>query len=503
MRWLSLIVTVSFCAAYCLGNFSTVNAADLANKRPNIILILTDDQGYADVSIHGNPVLKTPHIDRLAKEGVRFDDFRVSPTCSPTRCSLMTGRHEFRSGITHTIHERERMSLKATTFVQLLKQSGYRTGIFGKWHLGDEAAYRPDKRGFDEFFIHGAGGIGQTYPGSCGDAPKNSYFSPVILHNNKFETTDGYCTDVFFGQALKWIDEVKGKQPFYCHISPNAPHGPLHVPEEYEAQYKGKTPNAEAAKFFGMIANIDDNVGRLLDKLRAWDIERDTLVIYMNDNGGTAGKIVYNAGMKGSKGGADNGSTRAMSFWRWPGTLEPKTVDALTAHVDVFSTLTELAGATVPADVAKRVEGFSLLPLLNDAAAPWHDDRMLVTHQGRWQPGEPPQKEGVSSVRWKQYLLVRGKGGGLFDVKKDPQQERDLSQEQADVVARLTTYYDRWWEETMPLLENEDAFRTAPKINAFHELYWQQYQGAGPNNAPPNDAPSGKGSGNSGGKKKG
>ena len=175
----------------------------LAAERPNIIFILTDDQGYGDVGAHGNPVLKTPNLDKLHAESVRFTDFQVSPTCSPTRSALLTGRHEFKNGITHTILERERLALGAVTLTQQLQKAGYRTGIFGKWHLGDEAEYQPNKRGFDEVYIHGAGGIGQSYQGSCGDVPKNSYYGPTLLHNGKFVKTEGYCTDEFFKQAFK------------------------------------------------------------------------------------------------------------------------------------------------------------------------------------------------------------------------------------------------------------------------------------------------------------
>ncbi|WP_395142063.1 arylsulfatase, partial [Armatimonas sp.] len=296
-------------------------------KQPHIVIILTDDQGFGDLSCNGNPVLKTPNIDRLHDEGVRFTHFHVSPTCSPTRAALLTGKHEMRSGISHTIYERERLSLKATTLAQVLKKAGYATGIFGKWHLGDEDAYQPDKRGFDEVFIHGAGGIGQSYPGTCGDAPGNTYFDPAIWHNGRFEKTKGYCTDVFFDQATRWIEEKRGgKAPFFAYITPNAPHGPLQVRPEDEARYAGKV-DKQAAKFFGMIANIDDNVGKLLERLKALGIERETLVIFMNDNGGTAGVKVFNAGMRASKNTVYQGGTRAASFWRWSGTLKPADCD--------------------------------------------------------------------------------------------------------------------------------------------------------------------------------
>ena len=234
-----------------------------AAEKPNIIFILTDDQGYGDISAHGNPILKTPNLDRLHTESARFTDFHVSPTCAPTRAALLTGRHEFRNGVTHTVEERERLAIEAVTLPQALERAGYRTGIFGKWHLGDEPPHQPDRRGFAEVFIHGAGGIGQSYAGSCGDAPGNTYFDPLILHNGKFEKTRGYCTDVFFAQALAWIEQVKGNGPFYCHLATNAPHAPLQVRPEDEARYAGRVP-ANTAKFFGMIANIDDNVGRLL-----------------------------------------------------------------------------------------------------------------------------------------------------------------------------------------------------------------------------------------------
>ena len=273
---------------FIVALFSAVAApaASLTGKRPNIVFLLTDDQGYGDISAHGNPVLKTPHLDQLRGEGRRFTDFHVSPTCSPTRSALLTGRHEFKNGITHTIFERERMSLESVTIAQVLQSAGYATGIFGKWHLGDEAEYRPEHRGFGEAFIHGGGGIGQTYPGSCGDAPGNKYFDPVILHNGKFEKTQGYCTDVFYAQATQWMDaQRKAQQPFFAYIPTNAPHGPYIARPEDKALYEGKGLKPDTESFFGMIHNIDQNVGKLLTKLGEWGIAKDTLVIFMNDNG--------------------------------------------------------------------------------------------------------------------------------------------------------------------------------------------------------------------------
>lgn len=458
-------------------------AAD-QTRQPNIIFILTDDQGYGDISRHGNPILKTPNLDRLHDEGVRFTDFHVSPTCSPTRSALMTGRHEFRNGVTHTINERERLTLSAVTIAQVLKSAGYSTGIFGKWHLGDEPDYQPNRRGFDEVFIHGAGGIGQTYPGSCGDAPGNRYFDPLILHNGIFEKTSGYCTDLFFAQALRWIDATRGRQPFFAYIATNAPHAPLDVRPEDQARYTGKVPDQNVAKFFGMIANIDDNVGTLLAKLNEWKIERETLVIFMNDNGGTAGTQVYNAGMRGQKGSPWIGGTRASSFWRWPGTLKPADVKPLTAHIDFFPTLAEIAGASMSDDMKKQVEGRSLVPLLKNPQAEW-PSRILITHVGRWPKGEQQDYKfancSVRTPRW--HLVCDGKKphrtsftqAELFDLEADPGERTNVADQHADVVTQLSEAYDQWWNSIQPQLVNEDV--PIPAENAFKRLYQSQFGG--------------------------
>jgi arylsulfatase len=311
-----IILSVWLCA---LGGLSQ------ASTQPNIVFFFTDDQGYGDISAHGNPILKTPHLDRLRAESVRFEDFHVSPTCAPTRAALFTGRHEFKNGITHTILERERLAPKAITLAQVLRDTGYTTGIFGKWHLGDEKEYLPSARGFDEMFIHGGGGIGQVFPGSCGDAPGNKYFDPAILHNGKFVKTSGYCTDVFYRQATEWMDtQRRAGKPFFAYIPTNAPHSPYIARPEDAALYEGKVATPQRAHFYGMIHNIDENIGRVLTKLGEWGIEEETLVIFMNDNGTAAGETVFNAGMRGKKGSPWLGGTRAASFWRWPGTLTPR-----------------------------------------------------------------------------------------------------------------------------------------------------------------------------------
>jgi arylsulfatase len=464
-----------YLALFLVGLFLAVPAIAAT---PNVIVILTDDQGYGDFSFTGNPVLRTPNIDALAAQSARFTDFNVSPTCSPSRCALLTGRHEFRSGVTHTINERERMSLKAVTLPQVLKSAGYATGIFGKWHLGDEDAYQPDRRGFDEVFIHGTGGIGQSYPGSAGDAPGNTYFNPAIKHNGRFEKTNGYCTDVFFAQATKWIESRKGAdKPFFAWIATNAPHAPLQVRPEDEARYAGKV-KPMVAKFFGMIANIDDNVGRLMAKLKELGLEENTVVVFMTDNGGTVGCNLYNAGMRGEKTTPYLGGIRVPFLVRWPGVVAPGDRTQLAMHVDLVPTLAEIAGAAPPAEIRTKWEGRSLMPLLKEANAKW-DDRLFFAHIGRWPKGKAVEsKYSGCSVRDSRYQLVSAakdnkKAWQLFDLKTDLAEKTDVAAAHPEIVKRLETAYDQWWERSLPDLDNEDA--VGPKVNPFKEQYRKQF----------------------------
>jgi len=477
----SFVAVVLFAAAVAFMLTASLSLA----ATPNIILVMTDDQGYGDLACHGNPIIQTPHLDAFYKQAVRFTDFHVSPTCAPTRSALMTGRHEFKNGVTHTINERERMTQKAFTLAQLLKSAGYTTGIFGKWHLGDEAEYQPNRRGFDEVFIHGAGGIGQTYVGSCGDAPGNKYFDPAILHNGKFEKTKGYCSDVFFARATAWIDEQRqAGRPFFAYITPNAPHAPLDCPPEYEARYAGKVP-PNVAKFYGMITNIDDNFGRLMVKLAEWGIERDTLVIFMTDNGSATGSQTFNAGMRGAKGTPYEGGTRVPALWRWPaGFSGGRDLPQLTAHIDIFPTLAEITGARPPAEFAGQVEGRSLWPLLQKSDADW-PDRYLVTHVGRWEKGQAASaKYAACSVRNSRFALVNPKRDGesweLYDLAADPGQKTNVIADYANIASELRGELDKFWEEATPLLVNEDA--VGPPQNPFKVLYWQQF-GGGPTEA--------------------
>jgi arylsulfatase len=470
-----LFLLLAFVTAFC-------SATVFAAAKPNIVLLMPDDMGWGDIAAHGNPLIQTPVLDKFHGESVRFTDFHVSPTCSPTRSAIMTGRHEFKNGVTHTILERERMTLKATTLPQVLKTAGYTTGIFGKWHLGDEAEYQPGVRGFDEVFIHGAGGIGQTYPGSCGDFPDNKYFDPAVLHNKTIVKTKGYCTDVFMDQAGKWISaQAKAGKPFFAYITPNAPHGPLVSPgPKYDALYEGKSIegkplDAGSVAYYSMISNIDENFGKLLATLKQLGIENDTLVIFMSDNGGTHTRL-YSGGFRGGKGQVYHGGTHAPSFWRWPAAFQGgKDTPALSAHLDILPTLADITGIKLTGAVAKQVEGRSLLPQLKSPGAPW-PDRFLVTHQGRWPIGKAAQsKHSNCSIRNAQFRLVNNTE--LYDLKADRGETTNVIGQHPEVVAAFRAAYDKWWDETLPMMVNEDA--TGPKMNPMKEMYWKQF-GGGP-----------------------
>jgi len=468
------------------------SGAGLAGSRPNLILVMTDDQGYAPVGKNGHPWIRTPNLDTLHDAGARFERFLVSPTCSPTRSALMTGRHPLKNGVTHTIFERERLTLDAVTLPEILKQAGYKTGIFGKWHLGDEEPYQPENRGFDEVFIHGAGGIGQAYDCSCADVPNNSYFDPVIRHNGTFVKTKGFCTDVFFTAGLGWIRERQAEdEPFFAYISTNAPHAPYHAPESNIKRFTDLGFDARHAGFYGMIENIDENMGRLLEKMEDWGLFEDTVLIFMSDNGmagsgaGRPDRVLghlpdgspmrpYNAVMKGMKGTVDEGGVRVPFFVRWDGKIAPgRVVNQLAAHIDLMPTLSALAAAELPKG---QVEGRNLLPLIEGNAEDW-SDRYLFTHRGRWPVGAEPNdfQWDNFAVRGQRYRFVNG--DELYDMIADPSQRTNVIDRHPEVVERMKTAYDAFWKSARPLMVNEDV--PMSPVRPYHVWYRRQREERG------------------------
>ncbi len=450
----------------------------MAEERPNIIFILTDDQGYGQLGCQGHPWLETPHIDKLHSESISFTDFQVSPTCSPTRAALLTGNVPFKNGVTHTGGARSRMTLDAKTLPQYLQELGYTTGIFGKWHLGYEEPYQPGSRGFNEVFIHGYGGIGQPQ-----DVQGNTYYDPVIRHNGKFVKTKGFCTDVFFNQAISWIDTNRTK-PFFAYISTNAPHSPYIAPNDKKEKFSKYGLNSSEQGFYGMIENIDENVGRLLAKIDDWGMDSNTLVIFMSDNGfarlackeGPIGKrhniplVNYQAGLKGHKKTVYEGGTRVPAFFRWKGKFnEGVECKALTAHIDFLPTLIEIAGGTPP----REIDGRSLLPLLQNVDVPW-EPRNLFFHIGRWQDGKADQSQYDRTqgfaVRNSRYRLVNNEE--LYDILNDRGEINNIIEEKPELVGELKAAYDTWWQQVRPFMVNEKVKKLAP--NPFHVEYNKQ-----------------------------
>ncbi|MGQ9505355.1 MAG: arylsulfatase [Thermogutta sp.] len=407
-------------------------AAVDSNQRPNVILVLTDDQGYGDLGCHGNQVIKTPNLDRLYHESFRLTDYHVDPTCSPTRAALMTGRYSCRTGVWHTIMGRSILRRDEATMAELFRRAGYRTAIFGKWHLGDNHPYHPWNRGFEECLVHFGGGIGQG-PDYWG----NTYFSPTLNHNGRWEKYEGYCTDIFFKNAMEYVTAHR-EEPFFVYLATNAPHAPLQVEDRYAEPYRQIGLPDDLAKFYGMITNIDENMGRLMEHLRTLELESRTILIFMTDNG-TAGNG-FNAGMREKKGSPYDGGHRVPCFIRWPGHLPSgRDFSHLTAHIDILPTLLDLCGISTPSEV--KFDGISLKPYFAESAAPF-PERTLFVQVNRI---DHPVPWRLSAVLTHEYRLVNGQE--LYEINNDPGQTKDLAAASTTIVAELRQRYETWYAD--------------------------------------------------------
>lgn len=425
------------------------NSLSKPRVKPNVVIVITDDQGYGDLSCHGNPVLKTPKIDELFRESVRLTDYHVAPTCSPTRAALQSGHWTNRTGVWHTIMGRSMLREDEPTIGQVFKDSGYATGMFGKWHLGDNYPYRPEDRGYTEVLRHGGGGVGQTP-----DYWDNAYFDGSYWHNGKPEAVKGYCSDVFFDYAMKFIKTEKDAgRPFLAYISTNAPHGPFHSPVEFAKPYV-KDHDVRLANFYGMIANVDYNVGRLRAFLDSEELTENTIFIFTTDNGTATGQKVFNSKMRGNKGSPYDGGHRVPFFVHWPaGKMnQPADVEPLAHAVDVLPTLIELCQIESPKGI--DFDGRSIASLLREKPDPnvdWNN-RILVTDSQRVKDPIMWKASSVMTSRWR---LINGKE--LYDIKADPSQKMDVASAYPGEVRRLREFYQGWWEELEPTFKKATA----------------------------------------------
>jgi len=441
--------------------------APAAAPQPNVLIILTDDQGFGELGATGNPIVRTPHMDRLAKQGVALMNFNVMPVCSPTRACLMTGRYYYRTGVTDTYLGRSLMHPDETTMAEMFTAGGYRTGIFGKWHLGDNYPMRAMDKGFQESLVLNGGGLAQP-----GDPPdpvdeRGAYFNATLRHNGTWVKTKGYVSDVITTAAIKFI-ERKSSQPFFVYLPFNCPHAPHQVPDTYRPHYPAKDfrpanfPSqghpmaarnnpADLARVYGMIENIDDNVGRLLEKLDQLKVAENTIVVLFSDNG-CQHHNGYNAGFRGWKGTPFEGGIHQFCYIRWPAELKPgRQVEQIAAHIDLAPTLLDLCG--VPRPAAVKFDGLSLAPLLRGRSVEW-PDRTLVF---QWHRGDAPGRYRNCAVRSQDWKLVQPLGAGenwngktdfqLYDMAHDPFEMHNLAAQKPEIVTRLKAAYDKWFND--------------------------------------------------------
>jgi arylsulfatase A-like enzyme len=443
-------------AAAALPALDLAGAEESSRKRPNVILILSDDEAYGDFGCYGNTQIHTPAFDRYYRESVRFSNFYVQPVCSPTRACLMTGRYLFRGGLIDTYRGVSMLRPNEVILAQALAEyGGYRTGIFGKWHLGDHYPLRPNERGFQESLVCTGGGIGQI-----DDPIDNPYIDPILYHNGKAEQYHGNCTDIFFDEALRFV-EANRALPFFVYIPTNVVHEPLEVPERYAAPYRAMGLSDPVSKLYGMVTNLDENIAKMFSKLEAWGLDRNTVVIFLTDNG-MGGPKRYNAGLRGSKTQVYEGGIKTPFFVRWPGRFEGgRDVDRIGAHIDVFPTVLDICGVPKPAGL--QLDGSSLLPLLEGKTAGW-PDRTLFIQQARpdrygW---DVPRLYTNCAVRGQQYKIVMSASSGdrfsrpvgmgeteLYDIGQDPGEQHNLAAEHPEVVFEMRRQYEAWFWEVM------------------------------------------------------
>jgi arylsulfatase A-like enzyme len=394
---------------------------------PNIVLIMTDDQGYGDVRMHGNELIDTPWMDRIARNGVRMDRFMVSSVCAPTRASLLTGRYHFRAGTQWVTRGLESMHPDETTFAQVFGGNGYRTGLFGKWHNGAHYPNTPNGKGFDVFF-------------GFSEGHTNNYFDTTLEYNGEMVPTSGYLTDVLTDSVLSFIRQNRDR-PFFAYVPYQAPHSPFQVPDRYFEKYSERGFDAREASVYGMVENVDDNLARIFSELEANGLTENTIVIFMGDNGPNG--VRYNAGMRGIKASVHEGGERVPFFIQWSGKIPAGLIRSeVAAHIDVLPTLVDLAGIswTPP----KELDGRSFARLLLQDENDW-PERMIFSHHSRWDSLEV-YPGAVRTPRYRA-VLEDVENWQLYDMLSDPGQEHNLAADQPELLAGLSARYNTWFRE--------------------------------------------------------
>ncbi|MDG1894942.1 MAG: arylsulfatase [Fuerstiella sp.] len=492
-------LTVAFSLGCLLTGFLTNSACA---ERPNVIVIMSDDQGGGDYGFVGNDVIRTPELDAMHQRSGYLNRFYVSPVCAPTRASLMTGRYNYRTRCIDTFVGRAMMDTEEVTMAEFLRDAGYHTGIYGKWHMGDNYPLRAMDQGFQDSLIHRGGGIGQP---SDPLGAEGKYTDPTLIKNGDEVPMQGYCTDIYFDAAIEFITKnAKDGNNFFTYIATNAPHGPFHdVPSELYDEYSKvdftpilvnkmnpqrlKAESDKLARIAAMITNIDENVGRLFSKLDDLGVRKNTIVVYLNDNGPNSQRFVGN--MRGMKTHVDDGGIRSPLLFHWPAKVPArKTSDALCAHIDLLPTILDACDVKVPA--GHKLDGRSFLPLLTGSDADWPTRQIVLqTHRGN-----VPQQYHHFAIHEHPWKLVHPTGFGnesfegvpklqLYNLNKDPRQQNDVAKKHPEVFQRLKTGYETWFQDVSSTRPNNYA---PPRIviGTKHELRsvltrqdWRHIQG--------------------------
>lgn len=444
MKQLRLLVYSKIIIGFIILFQSCICKDDSIKKPPNVILIMTDDQGYGDIAAHGNQFIKTPELDRLYNESIRLSDFHVNSFCAPTRAALMTGRMSDRTHVHSTVYLRNHLNREETTIAEFFKASGYNTGHFGKWHLGENYPYRPMDRGFDKWVGIGDGGLG-----TASDYWGNDRMDDTYLRNGIWEKIKGFNTDIFFDETMKFIKKNKDK-PFFVYLATNVPHGPMNILQEWRDEYEEldfevkSKPWGDTKDLYASITRIDKNLGQLRQFLAENELDENTILIFTTDNGSADGTHIFNDGMRGGKGSLYDGGHRVPCFIHWPagGINQPVDIDKLTAHIDLLPTLIDICKLKTPDRGHLKFDGKSLVPLLNNKNVEWKD-RLIINHvQNIIDKQKKDKKTIVYTEKWR---LINKKE--LFDIKTDPNQKNNIADKYPKVVSNLSKKYDDYWNE--------------------------------------------------------